>query len=90
MPPVTTQTRRATRSAAAFVALLGAHGFADYWAQTHHQAMDKGRSGDAHENPAGRAVALSHIAIAMCTASSVAAISAVSRISISARAGKES
>lgn len=47
VPPVTTQTRRATRFAAAFVALVGAHGFADYRAQTHHQAMNQGRSGDA-------------------------------------------
>ncbi|MDX6584717.1 MAG: hypothetical protein QOI10_3901 [Solirubrobacterales bacterium] len=53
----------AARFAALYVAMLGAHNIADYWAQTTHQATNKGRHGNVHENAAGHRACLAHVAI---------------------------
>jgi hypothetical protein len=60
--PATAPTSPGTRFAATFIALHAAHNLADYWMQTTHQATDKGRFGNAHENAAGRLACLSHVA----------------------------
>jgi hypothetical protein len=40
--------------------LLAAHNVADYWAQTTHQAANKGRHGTPYDNAAGRTACLAH------------------------------
>jgi hypothetical protein len=50
-----------TRFAATFAALLAAHHVADYWIQTDHQALNKGRHGDPTEDAVGRAACLAHV-----------------------------
>jgi len=76
--PAEARTSPGARFAASFIALLAAHNLADYWAQTTHQAQNKGRHGNPHENAAGRAACLAHVAI--YTASSAAAVSTVNKV----------
>jgi hypothetical protein len=60
--PATAPTSPGTRFAATFIALQAAHNLADYWIQTSHQATNKGRFGNPHENAVGRLACLSHVA----------------------------
>jgi hypothetical protein len=53
----------AARFAACYIAMSCAHNLADYWAQTTHQAANKGRHGDVHENAVGRRACLAHVAV---------------------------
>lgn len=80
---ITTSRRRtsaspAARFAACYIAMLCAHNIADYWAQTSHQAHNKGRHGDAQENAAGRRACLAHVAT--YTLSGTVAVCAVSKV----------
>jgi hypothetical protein len=72
--PVTADaTNPGTRFAAAFAALLATHHVADYWIQTEHQAINKGRHGSPAEDAAGRAACLAHVAsYSAATAAAVA------------------
>jgi hypothetical protein len=58
--------------------MLGAHHIADYWAQTAHQATNKGRHGNVHEAAAGHRACLAHVAI--YTVSGTSAVGAVNKI----------
>jgi hypothetical protein len=53
----------AARFAACYIAMLGAHNVADYWAQTTHQAANKGRHGSVHESAVGHRACLAHVAV---------------------------
>jgi len=56
-------TSPAARFAACYIAMLGAHNVADYWAQTTHQAANKGRHGSVHESAVGHPAGLAHVAV---------------------------
>lgn len=70
-------TNPGTRFAATFAALLAAHNVADYWIQTDHQAVNKGRHGNPAEDAAGRAACLAHVL--SYSATSAAAVVGVNR-----------
>jgi hypothetical protein len=67
----------ATTFAAVFAALLAAHHVADYWVQTDHQAVNKGRHGEPVEDAAGRTACAAHVT--SYTATSTAAVVAANR-----------
>lgn len=62
----------AARFAAIFAALLAAHHVGDYWVQTDHQAVNKGRHGSPTENAAGRTACLAHVASYTATTTAAA------------------
>ena len=67
-----TRTSAASRFASTFAALIAAHHVGDYWVQTDHQAVNKGRHGTRAENAAGRKACLAHVAT--YTATTTAAV----------------
>jgi hypothetical protein len=71
-------TSPAARFAASYTTLTSAHEVADYWVQTRHQATEKGRHGNAHENHEGRRACLAHVVT--YTAISTAAVSCVNGV----------
>jgi hypothetical protein len=77
MAPTHDPANPGTRFAATFAALLVAHHVADYWIQTDHQAVNKGRHGTPAEDAAGRAACLAHVL--SYTATTTAAVAAVNR-----------
>jgi hypothetical protein len=58
--------------------LLAVHNIVDYWAQTTHQAANKGRHGNPHANAAGRAACLAHVTT--YTLAGTGALSVVNRV----------
>ncbi len=71
-------TSAGARFAAVSAALLAAHHVADYWVQTDHQAVNKGRHGDPAEDAAGRAACLAHVA--SYTATTTATVATANRV----------
>jgi hypothetical protein len=83
---LTSDTSPGSRFAATFAALLVAHHVADYWLQTEHQAVNKGRHGSPRENAAGRAACLAHVSTySAATASAVAGANRALRLGASWR-----